>query len=106
VEKMERDGEDGASWGGEADGVWRVFRGLSRLERFDRMQKIKSMRSRVSREDYAAHLRGFGRPVGVASSRRLQEARVYMHPLRRRPVRFMAAWRTLRQPGFASRIQI
>lgn len=40
---------------------------LSRLDRFDRMQKIKSMRSRVSREDYAANLRGFSRPVGEAS---------------------------------------
>lgn len=63
MEKTERDGKDGkdgAARGGEVDGV-----GAS--VEFDRMQKIKSMRGRVSREDYAANLRGFSQPVGEAS---------------------------------------
>lgn len=71
MEKTERDGKDGAARGGEAD--------LSRLERFDRMQKIKWPRSRISREDYAANLRGF--------STRLQKATLYL--ARMRPVKFV-----------------
>lgn len=42
---------------------------LSRLERFDRMQRRSNTRyAAVSREDYAANLRRFAQPVGVASS--------------------------------------
>lgn len=93
-EKTERDGKDGAARGGEAD--------LSRLERFDRMQKIKWKRSRISREDYAANLRGFSRPVGVANfvkSHAEEGSKKRGFILRTRPVKFMAFCRTLRQPG-------